>query len=92
MFSFKLVWHSIHRKFPAGKSKRILPADDELKSTWEHKCITGGTLLLLAALLGEGILEIESIRDALGGVGAALFAYYLSGATCFTEYILHVQN
>lgn len=36
-------------------------------------------MALLAVLLGEGASEINSIGDACSGLGAAVFAYYLSG-------------
>ena len=64
----------------AGNNKRVVLESEELKSTWEHRLITGGTLALLALLFGEGVSEVKSMGDGIEGLGAATFAYYLSGS------------
>lgn len=65
---------------PAG-SKRVVPQRDELKSTWEHRFITAGTIGLLALLFGEGVAELRSFTDVCCAFGSMAFAYYLSGVT-----------
>jgi len=62
----------------AGSSKRVVSEEDQLTSTWAHRGITFGTMLLIAALLGKGVSEISSSGEALAGVAAFGFAYYLA--------------
>ena len=50
-----------------------------LTSTWEHRLITGGSLLLMFALFGKGWSEVGTPMEAISGVAAILFAYSLSG-------------
>ena len=70
----------------AGSNKRVVLETEELKSTWEHRLITGGTLTLLALLLGKGVSEANSLAHTFAGVGAAVFAYYLSGNLPYFHY------
>lgn len=67
--------HGVH----AGASKRTVSTSQLLTSTWEHRVITGGSVSLMALLLCKGVTEIHSPIEALSGLGAAMFAYYLSG-------------
>ena len=64
-----------------GSSKRTVPQTDELKSTWEHRYITAGTIALISLLFGKGVSEVHSLEDFCSSLGAVGFAYYLSGET-----------
>ena len=63
----------------AGSSKRVVSEGELLTSTWEHRLITGGSMLLMFALFGKGLSEISTPTEAMAGVAAFLFAYGLSG-------------
>ena len=63
----------------AGSSKRVVSEGELLTSTWEHRLITGGSMLLMFSLFGKGLSEISTPTEAMTGVAAFLFAYGLSG-------------
>ena len=62
-----------------GSSKRVIDEEELLTSTWEMRGITFGTMLLIGLLMGKGISEVSGPGEALAGVAAFGFAYYLSG-------------
>ena len=57
----------------------MVDEEELLTSTWEMRGITFGTMLLIGLLLGKGVSEVSGPGEALAGVAAFGFAYYLSG-------------
>eukprot|EP00879_Flechtneria_rotunda_P002117 GHRR01002299.1.p1 GENE.GHRR01002299.1~~GHRR01002299.1.p1 ORF type:complete len:349 (+),score=120.99 GHRR01002299.1:1255-2301(+) len=61
-----------------GKSKWVIDASENLKSTWEHRAWTYGCMGLLAVNLVGAASDIHDFNDATTALGALFAAYVLS--------------
>lgn len=67
------------RPAEGGSAGRVvLESADELRSTWEHRAWVGGTTLLLAATVVEGVSRVDGAGGAATVAAAAAAAYVLS--------------